>query len=204
MRRKGSLELILEEGEDEDDSLKPNDECQAPEVEKDTEIQEDTVELSCSVCLEHFEAGETLAWSRKLKCQHAFHHNCLVPWLMKNDDCPMCRTTLIEDSDYEMKTCDEDGEEENEVGGVEIKNGLVSYVKNTTSYSLLCEDAKSKVSSSCGEVDEEMGNHSDQEEEEVGKEINTDQEERGRNTSRKRYISISTTHADEESNDEEC
>ena len=213
MTRKGSLELLL----DEDDVLKSVDEGfgdsagqhRRSEVQNETE-KIDSVELSCSVCLEAFEAGETLAWSRKLKCQHAYHHDCLIPWLMKNDDCPMCRTTLIEDSDYEMKDEEED-ENDNEVAGIEIVNGLVSYVK-ATSYSLLrrCgdhddqEDAKCKAPS-CGEVDEELGNHSDQEEE-VGTEMNKDQRGRGsgRKKSRKRYTSIATTHDDEESNEEEC
>jgi hypothetical protein len=43
---------------------------------------------SCSVCLDCFSANQTL---RKLGCCHAFHSDCIDPWLRKKADCPVCR-----------------------------------------------------------------------------------------------------------------
>lgn len=53
--------------------------------------------LECSICLEAFEEGEILSWSRSLKCEHVFHHECLVPWLMTHNECPYCRMKIMDD-----------------------------------------------------------------------------------------------------------
>jgi len=60
------------------------------------------VDMECSICLDVFEPGDKLSWSRTLRCEHVFHEECLKPWLMTNDECPYCRTKIIGDC------CDED------------------------------------------------------------------------------------------------
>eukprot|EP01017_Pseudomicrothorax_dubius_P027742 TRINITY_DN3237_c0_g1_i11.p1 TRINITY_DN3237_c0_g1~~TRINITY_DN3237_c0_g1_i11.p1 ORF type:complete len:331 (-),score=67.08 TRINITY_DN3237_c0_g1_i11:124-1017(-) len=45
-------------------------------------------ENSCSVCLSQFEAREEIL---VLPCKHYFHDPCLVPWLRKNRQCPVCK-----------------------------------------------------------------------------------------------------------------
>ena len=52
----------------------------------------------CPICLEKFEVGQDLSWSQARKCQHTFHAECLIPWLMKHDDCPCCRATFIDEA----------------------------------------------------------------------------------------------------------
>lgn len=42
----------------------------------------------CPVCLEGLLAGETTI---VLLCSHAFHPQCLTPWLSKHGQCPCCR-----------------------------------------------------------------------------------------------------------------
>ena len=32
---------------------------------------------------------------KKLNCNHVYHEECLIPWLNKNDYCPMCRQNII-------------------------------------------------------------------------------------------------------------
>jgi len=59
--------------------------------------EDSDVDMECSVCLEVFEAGDKLSWSRTLRCEHIFHHECLMPWLMTHDECPYCRTKIIND-----------------------------------------------------------------------------------------------------------
>jgi len=47
----------------------------------------------CAVCLCSYDVGDTVVWSSNKNCQHAFHEECIVPWLTKNQsgECPCCR-----------------------------------------------------------------------------------------------------------------
>ncbi|XP_019433021.1 PREDICTED: E3 ubiquitin-protein ligase SDIR1-like isoform X2 [Lupinus angustifolius] len=44
--------------------------------------------LTCSVCLEQVNVGDTL---RSLPCLHQFHANCIDPWLRQQGTCPVCK-----------------------------------------------------------------------------------------------------------------
>ncbi|CAM0877932.1 unnamed protein product [Alopecurus aequalis] len=50
-------------------------------------------ESECGVCVESFEAGETL---RIMPCPsaHGFHENCIVKWLRVSRLCPLCRFAM--------------------------------------------------------------------------------------------------------------
>ncbi|XP_059636870.1 E3 ubiquitin-protein ligase ATL42-like [Cornus florida] len=51
--------------------------------------------LECAVCLSKFQDTEIL---RLLpKCKHAFHINCVDPWLEKHSSCPLCRSKVSAD-----------------------------------------------------------------------------------------------------------
>lgn len=52
-----------------------------------------TQQTSCPICIEEFQAGETL---RQLPCHHQFHTECIVPWLDRHSVCPMCKVELSE------------------------------------------------------------------------------------------------------------
>ncbi|KAL5706390.1 NEP1-interacting protein 2 [Ranunculus cassubicifolius] len=48
--------------------------------------------ISCSVCLQDFQLGETV---RNLPyCHHMFHLPCIDKWLMKQGSCPLCRRDM--------------------------------------------------------------------------------------------------------------
>lgn len=48
----------------------------------------------CSICQEEMKRGETIRW---LPCQetrnHAFHKECIDPWIKDHSSCPTCRGT---------------------------------------------------------------------------------------------------------------
>tara|TARA_B100001250_G_C19804496_1_gene792629 strand:+ start:976 stop:1470 length:495 start_codon:yes stop_codon:yes gene_type:complete len=49
---------------------------------------------TCGICMEEMESGEAVRW---LPCQetinHAFHTECIDPWLKSHSSCPTCRGT---------------------------------------------------------------------------------------------------------------
>ena len=50
---------------------------------------------SCPICMEPYKAGDEIAWSKNEHCVHAFHLDCMMGWLMSNNDCPMCRQDYL-------------------------------------------------------------------------------------------------------------
>jgi len=50
---------------------------------------------SCPICLEGYTAGQEICWSRNDKCVHSYHLHCMQAWLMKSDDCPLCRENYL-------------------------------------------------------------------------------------------------------------
>mmetsp|Transcript_109179 Transcript_109179/g.163303 ORF Transcript_109179/g.163303 Transcript_109179/m.163303 type:complete len:365 (-) Transcript_109179:128-1222(-) len=53
-----------------------------------------TVPGGCAICLCPYESGDVVTWSREVQCAHAFHTECIVPWLakkQKDPKCPCCR-----------------------------------------------------------------------------------------------------------------
>ncbi len=50
---------------------------------------------TCSICYESYKKGDDVAWSKNQNCLHAFHVDCILEWLMENDDCPICRENFL-------------------------------------------------------------------------------------------------------------
>lgn len=46
---------------------------------------------SCVICMQRYKNGDDICFSQNEKCFHAFHTECIVPWLMQHENCPMCR-----------------------------------------------------------------------------------------------------------------
>jgi len=54
------------------------------------------VEASCSICLVDYEVGESVIWSTRKKCPHAFHDDCILSWLSTGKKrCPCCRFFFV-------------------------------------------------------------------------------------------------------------
>ena len=48
---------------------------------------------ACSVCLLEYEKESICRFT---PCLHIFHSDCLQQWIMKHENCPLCRTELNE------------------------------------------------------------------------------------------------------------
>ena len=46
---------------------------------------------TCAICIEDLVIGEEAAL---LECGHMFHKDCVLPWIAKNHNCPVCRFEL--------------------------------------------------------------------------------------------------------------
>lgn len=70
---------------------------QAPRVNSsnisDVKVTKDLIKENpiCTVCQEDFKINEII---KKIRCQHSFHKDCIMPWLNIKNTCPTCRKTM--------------------------------------------------------------------------------------------------------------
>lgn len=50
---------------------------------------------TCPICCEDYAKDDDIAWSKNEECCHAFHTDCIIPWLMDHEECPMRRSRYI-------------------------------------------------------------------------------------------------------------
>jgi hypothetical protein len=120
----------------------PSDEEVQQQEEEREESPDNDQDSSCVICLEPFRVNDLVAWSRHFEeCQHVFHRDCIESWLQKQDDCPSCRTILLQHEDDTKNSEEEEGDEQEHHLGTStmafvIMNGLVSRARRA-SYSFV-------------------------------------------------------------------
>jgi hypothetical protein len=50
----------------------------------------------CSICLQHFSAGELILRTSCSGKGHVFHKCCLEQWSRSHSSCPLCRQSLVQ------------------------------------------------------------------------------------------------------------
>ncbi|CAN6362213.1 unnamed protein product [Urochloa humidicola] len=72
----------------------------------------------CAVCLDPYEAGDTL---RTMPCSHGFHESCIFQWLRVSRLCPLCRFALPAEVEEEAESfMDEEDDDDYDRGGDDI------------------------------------------------------------------------------------
>ena len=61
---------------------------------------------SCSICIENITTTQF-----KTNCNHIFHNECLMHWLVENDTCPSCRKNLTGTCNLHNSEDSEDSED---------------------------------------------------------------------------------------------
>mmetsp|Transcript_15801 Transcript_15801/g.36585 ORF Transcript_15801/g.36585 Transcript_15801/m.36585 type:complete len:486 (+) Transcript_15801:114-1571(+) len=85
----------------------------------------------CPICLDNFEVGDIVMFSRHniCSCAHVFHKDCLMNWLLeqRENECPTCRACLIVEPDTDSTTSSSSsvtmGSDENSASGLDDANG---------------------------------------------------------------------------------
>mmetsp|Transcript_12073 Transcript_12073/g.18345 ORF Transcript_12073/g.18345 Transcript_12073/m.18345 type:complete len:348 (+) Transcript_12073:315-1358(+) len=78
----------------------------------------------CPICITEFEKDDDICISKNLECPHIFHMECMMEWLMRHDECPLCRQDYLKDSDYLID--DNDGNNTDGGGDGATNNGRTS------------------------------------------------------------------------------
>lgn len=60
-----------------------------------TDDDNESVQDPCPICLEEYKDGDEICWSHSEACEHVFHRNCIFEWLVRHDECPICRQNFL-------------------------------------------------------------------------------------------------------------
>eukprot|EP00550_Attheya_septentrionalis_P009851 CAMPEP_0198285546 /NCGR_PEP_ID=MMETSP1449-20131203/4807_1 /TAXON_ID=420275 /ORGANISM="Attheya septentrionalis, Strain CCMP2084" /LENGTH=188 /DNA_ID=CAMNT_0043982997 /DNA_START=69 /DNA_END=635 /DNA_ORIENTATION=- len=50
---------------------------------------------TCAICLDNYSIGDSVSLAKTDQCDHVYHSQCISDWLANHDDCPLCRTVIL-------------------------------------------------------------------------------------------------------------
>jgi hypothetical protein len=56
----------------------------------------DSSRAMCVVCQQPYSDGDLLC---TLPCEHDYHRECVVPWLLHHSTCPLCKANIVRPQD---------------------------------------------------------------------------------------------------------
>ena len=99
-----------------------------PVAEEDPTKTYSTMCTTCSICIDEFEEGEMV---RLLpRCNHAFHTECIIPWLTERQGCcPLCKVSVVEQPDEQQQQQEGDAGNDNGEGAVGVATNVDDTVE---------------------------------------------------------------------------
>eukprot|EP00039_Didymoeca_costata_P029942 m.27156 g.27156 ORF g.27156 m.27156 type:complete len:173 (+) comp7868_c0_seq2:93-611(+) len=116
--------ILIELDRDSNDVTKiPASQKFISELEHVHPCSEDIAEhAQCPVCMVPLEEEDIIV---ALSCDHIFHPDCVVPWLQKRNNCPVCRQEFpTDDPSYEAKKKESQRAEEREAEREQLHNAM--------------------------------------------------------------------------------
>lgn len=59
---------------------------------------------TCAICLTEYQDGDEICWSHNNRCYHVFHRDCILEWLLRQDECPCCRLNFLSLGDRDQSS----------------------------------------------------------------------------------------------------
>eukprot|EP00537_Pseudo-nitzschia_pungens_P005919 CAMPEP_0172358014 /NCGR_PEP_ID=MMETSP1060-20121228/2353_1 /TAXON_ID=37318 /ORGANISM="Pseudo-nitzschia pungens, Strain cf. cingulata" /LENGTH=482 /DNA_ID=CAMNT_0013079011 /DNA_START=288 /DNA_END=1736 /DNA_ORIENTATION=- len=155
----------------------------------------------CPICLDNFEIGDMVMWSRHGhgSCSHAFHEDCLMQWLLeqRENECPTCRACFIGDPSTTVQSASSEpnttAENDNASENInENENQNESDVDGTTTETPSGHSNQDRGDIEEGNVYGHIDNNVDDDQEDVNEDEEQPQVEQGAN------------HTDEVQQNNEC
>jgi len=87
--KKSMVEKGDNDADEESKQVTPTEE----DVEQVTSKEEEAE--PCAICLSEYEEGDEICLSHNDLCNHIFHRECMVEWLLRHDECPCCRHNYL-------------------------------------------------------------------------------------------------------------
>ena len=125
----GNMDVLLEHLRTMDNTRSGNPPASKETIEqlKSAIITEKSKYKECAVCKDNFNIGESI---KILPCDHAYHDDCILPWLKLHNTCPICRFELkTDDALYEQFRANQQNNNNNNTN--EMKDNLQSAIQQS-------------------------------------------------------------------------